>query len=156
MPGKLKKVLVGVAALAALGLGAAAFATAQNPPSGTSAQPTVAVPGAETDAKDGGKEGGDQPQPTGPAADQAKQAALQSVGSGKVTDVSTDEAEKADAGEKPDANEKPDAGEPAAPAYQSQIAWTVEVTKADGSAVDVHLDKDFKVLGTEAGGHQGD
>ena len=35
------------------------------------------------------------------------------------------------------------------PAYESKIAYDVEVTKADGSVVDVHLDKAFKVLGTE-------
>ena len=46
--------------------------------------------------------------------------------------------------------EKADPGDPADPAYEAQIAYDVEVTKADGSAVDVHLDNAFTVLGTSA------
>jgi hypothetical protein len=140
MPGKFKMVLIGVLATGALGLGAAALATAQEAPSAQEA------PGAEN----GGKDGGGEKQLAGPEVDKAKQAALQSVPGGKATDVS------ADGGEKADPSEKPDPGEPAPPAYEPQIAWSVEVTKPDGSAVTVHLDKDLKVLGTENANQKGD
>jgi hypothetical protein len=73
-------------------------------------------------------------------AKQADAAALAKVGSGKVTDVSA---------ESPDPNE-PEKGETPDPSYENQIAYDAEITKADGSAVDVALDKSFNVLGTQA------
>ena len=87
---------------------------------------------------------------TGAAAEQAKAAALAKVGSGTATELSAENhaGDKADASDKA---EQPDKGEQADPTYEAQVAYDVEVTKADGSVVDVHLDKQFKVLGTEAG-----
>jgi uncharacterized membrane protein YkoI len=101
---------------------------------------------AQSGSEPAGGNEADEQQLTGPAADRAKAAALAEVGGGKVTDVSS---EKGDAGKPEEANEPKDANEPADPAYQDRIAYAVEVTKGDGSAVDVHLDDTFKVLGTE-------
>lgn len=74
----------------------------------------------------GGVGGGDddaQEQPiTGSAYDEAEQAALQHVGEGRVTGTEVDDEEG---------------------------AYEVEVTRDDGSEVDVHLDADFAVIGTE-------
>jgi hypothetical protein len=138
------------AVVTALGVGGIAIAQSGGPaapsatPAAQGAQPQGADP-AEASEPAGGKEADEQPL-TGPDADRAKQAALAEVGGGKVTDVSS---EKGDANEPADANEPKEAGDAADPAYQDRIAYAVEVTKADGSAVDVHLDDQFKVLGTE-------
>jgi uncharacterized membrane protein YkoI len=56
---------------------------------------------------------------TGDERDRASTAALEAVGEGKVTGTETDDEEG---------------------------AYEVEVTRPDGSQVDVHLDKDFQVL----------
>ena len=60
---------------------------------------------------------------TGTKLDRASAAALKEVGSGRVTDTEAGDEEG---------------------------AYEVEVTRADGSQVDVHLDSSFKVLGDEA------
>ena len=60
---------------------------------------------------------------TGSALDRASQVALKEVGSGKVTQTEAGDEEG---------------------------AYEVEVTKADGSQVDVHLDKSFAVLDAKA------
>lgn len=65
--------------------------------------------------------GGDNEQPiTGPALQQASDAALQHLGEGRVTDTEVGDEE----------------------GY-----YEVEVTLDDGSQVDVHLDENFAVLG---------
>jgi hypothetical protein len=136
-----------VTALGVAGIAIAQGGTATTPPTSAATQaeqPRGSEP-AEANEPAGGEKG-DEQQLTGAVADKAKAAALAEVGSGKVTDVSS---ENGDANEAADATEPKDAGEPADPAYQAQIAYAVEVTKADGNAVDVHLDKQFKVLGTE-------
>jgi uncharacterized membrane protein YkoI len=56
---------------------------------------------------------------TGKERDRAGSAALEAVGEGKVTGTETDDEEG---------------------------AYEIEVTRPDGSQVDVHLDKDFQVL----------
>jgi uncharacterized membrane protein YkoI len=66
---------------------------------------------------------------TGSALDHAKAVALQHTGGGKVT---------------------------ATEAGDEEGAYEVEVTQADGSQVDVHLDKDFKVLNSAADREHGD
>ena len=58
----------------------------------------------------------------GQALDRASAAALAETGGGKVTETEAGDEEG---------------------------AYEVEVTKSDGSQVDVHLDKDFKVLSSE-------
>jgi hypothetical protein len=138
------------ATVTALGVGGIAIAQSG---SATSPSTTAATQGeqpqgnerAATKEPAGSKEA-DEQQLTGPDADRAKAAALAAVGGGKVTDVSS---EKGDANEPGEPNEPKEAGDEADPAYQDRIAYAVEVTKADGSAVDVHLDDQFKVLGTE-------
>jgi len=65
---------------------------------------------------------------TGQALDRAKAVALDHIGSGKVTGTEVDDEEG---------------------------AYEVEVTRADGSQVDVHLDKGFSVISDAADGDQG-
>lgn len=60
---------------------------------------------------------------TGPAADRAKAAAVASIPGGKANEV-----ERGDDG---------------------GAAWEVEVTRPDGKTVDVLLDTDHRVIGTE-------
>ena len=100
---KLKKVLITVAALAALALGGAALAGA--------------TPSTIT--------GGDDL--TGNTLDRASKAALAETGGGKVTDSERD-------------------GQ----------TYEVEVTKDDGSEVDVHLDQNYKVVVAETDSEDGD
>jgi uncharacterized membrane protein YkoI len=59
----------------------------------------------------------------GSALDQASAAALDHAGGGRVTETETGDEES---------------------------FYEVEVTRADGSQVDVQLDRDFKVVGSEA------
>jgi uncharacterized membrane protein YkoI len=59
----------------------------------------------------------------GQALDRAKTVALDHAGGGKVTGTEVDDEEG---------------------------AYEVEVTRADGSQIDVHLDRGFHVLGTNA------
>lgn len=172
MNDKIKKLLMGIGAFGALAFGGAQLAGAQGnggsstpEASQTAEQPgseAVETPGTEkadgnekadgSEKADGNEKDGEQADTvTGPAAEHAKAAALAEVGSGKVTDLSAENhsADKADKAEKPDPGEKAD------PAYESQIAYDAEVTKADGSVVDVHMDKAFKVLGSEPGDQEG-
>jgi uncharacterized membrane protein YkoI len=62
---------------------------------------------------------------TGSSLKQASEAALAHVGGGKVTETEVGDEEG---------------------------FYEVEVTRADGSQVDVHLDRDFDVLSTEGDG----
>jgi uncharacterized membrane protein YkoI len=96
MGSKLKRVLIGIAALAALALGGAAIATAT-----------------------GGDDDGSENAITGQALDRASAAALDHTGGGKVTGTEAGDEEG---------------------------AYEVEVTRDDGSQVDVHLDEGFNVL----------
>jgi uncharacterized membrane protein YkoI len=96
MGSKLKRVLIGIAALAALALGGAAIATAT-----------------------GGDDDGSETAITGQALDRASAAALDHTGGGKVTGTEAGDEEG---------------------------AYEVEVTRDDGSQVDVHLDEGFNVL----------
>lgn len=152
-------------ALAALGLGGSAIAGATSNDStkapaaaeqdGAAEQP--ATEANEASERAGGEaseqRGGDGRNTEVGAVDakRAGDAALAAVGTGKVTEVNAESPDPADGADKPQKGETPD------PAYESKIAYDVEVTKADGSVVDVHLDKAFGVLGTEKGDqHMGD
>ena len=73
-------------------------------------------------ATGGGDDDGPDKAITGAALDRASQAALKEAGSGEVTDTEAGDEEG---------------------------AYEVEVTKADGIQVDIHLDKFFAVIGTE-------
>jgi uncharacterized membrane protein YkoI len=65
---------------------------------------------------------------SGQALDRAKTAALDHTGGGKVTETEAGDGEG---------------------------AYEVEVTRADGSQVEVHLDKGFNVIGQAADSDQG-
>ncbi|MFB9690292.1 hypothetical protein [Amycolatopsis plumensis] len=75
--------------------------------------------------------GGDGDEVTGTPADQARAAAVQAVPGGKAGAVEAETDEGA-------------------------AAYGVTVTKSDGSAVEVHLDQAFHVLGTQAPGQDRD
>jgi len=62
---------------------------------------------------------------TGPEADEAKSAAIAAVGGGTVTEVERDDG-------------------------NGTGAFEVEVTRNDGSQLEVHLDGDYNVVGQEA------
>jgi hypothetical protein len=169
MTQRLKKLLMGLAALAALAVGGSALANAaqgggSTPPAASGTQTAdTPEPGDKPDGNeqgehaDGNQQGehadGNEPsdQVTGADAQKAKDAAIAATSGGKVNEVS---AEHADGGKA----DTPEPGDTPDPAYASQIAYSVEVAKTDGSVVDVQLDKAFKVLGTEKGdgerGHQ--
>lgn len=106
MGSKMKKVVLGVLALAALALGGAAIAGAT-----------------------GGDDDGSERAITGNALDRASAAALQETGGGQVTGTEAGDEEG---------------------------AYEVEVTRSDGSQVDVHLDDRFNVLNQVGDGDSGE
>jgi uncharacterized membrane protein YkoI len=72
----------------------------------------------------GNRDGTEAERPvSGAALDRASAAALEHTGGGRVTEI--------------------EAGD-------EDGAYEVEVTRADGSQVDVHLDRSFEVIGSEA------
>ena len=83
----------------------------------------AAIAGATGGGGDAGDKAEKETPITGSALNRASQAALKEVGSGRVT-----QTEAAD----------------------EEGAYEVEVTKADGSQVDVHLDKRFAVIDAKA------
>ena len=164
MSSKLKKVLAGVAALAALALGGAALAqagggsdqsTAPAAASDSSATESenepgeaqdASEPGEAQDAQDEAGQADDQDQPgeaadsqesgqghdtgddgdqnvTGSGADQATAAALEITNGGTANSVERDS--------------------------ENGATWEVEVTKPDGSTVDVRLDENYKLVVVE-------
>lgn len=88
----------------------------------------VAAVGASVAAANGGDDG-DQGPITGNELEQAVAAALEHVGGGEVTGTEVGDEES---------------------------HYEVEVTRADGSQVDVQLDESFAVVGTEDEGSEGD
>jgi uncharacterized membrane protein YkoI len=80
-------------------------------------------------AASGGDDDGTDTAITGQALDRAKAAALDATGGGTVTETEVDDEEG---------------------------AYEVEVTRADGSQVDVHLDKSFHVLGKSGDSEHGE
>jgi uncharacterized membrane protein YkoI len=129
MSKRAKKILAGIGVLAAFGLGGAAIAAAQGESGDEHAGEKAH--GAETEQK-----------ATRPDASRAGQAALQSVGGGKVLSVEkkTPEqgAERASGDES--AKER---------AIDQKTVYGVEVQKSDGTTVDVALDAAFSVLDTQ-------
>jgi uncharacterized membrane protein YkoI len=71
----------------------------------------------------GGDDDGSEKAITGTALDKASAAALAHTGGGEVTDTEAGDEEG---------------------------AYEVEVTRTDGSQVDVHLDRTFRVIGAES------
>jgi uncharacterized membrane protein YkoI len=123
MATRAKKVLAGVAALAALAFGGAALAQAgsgSGSPDQQGSAPTASQPAAEqgeSGAPDNSAADPSKPI-NGGALEQAKAAALDATGGGQVSGTEIRDEE----------------------GY-----YEVEVTRSDGSKVDVHLDSGFKV-----------
>ncbi len=146
MAQKLKQVLTTSAVLAGLVAGGATYANAQSsnptPAAKASSASTASSEQNDTNERPGGDHNEASDQVTGAAQAAAKKAALAAV-DGKVTEVSRETPDPTDKQDTPEPGDKAD------PAYERNIAYDVEVTKADGSVVDVHLDKTFKVLGSD-------
>ena len=123
---RIQKVLVGVAAIAALALGGSAIAGAASSQSASTstkqAAPTFNGPAHGTAAH----EGAEKPV-TGDAAAKAQAAAVKSVGSGTAGAVTTD---------------------------MTGTGFETTVTKSDGTKVEVHLDSSYSVM-QGPGGHGG-
>jgi uncharacterized membrane protein YkoI len=101
MNDKVKRTVLALVAVAALGAGGAAIATA---------------------ASGGGDDNEAEKAISGAALDRASSAALAHTGGGKVTETEVGDEES---------------------------YYEVEVTRDDGSQVDVQLDRDFQVVGDE-------
>jgi hypothetical protein len=160
MTDRIKKLLMSIVALTALAAGGAAYAGAQDSPTAASTATPATAAESETgtaedpaddpaDKSEGTEQagehgdGGGKDRVTRDAAAKAKAAALAKVPGGTVGDISAEQANAAKGTDKPEAGDTPD------PAYESKIAYDVEVTKTDGTQVTVHLDKAFQVLGVE-------
>lgn len=89
----------------------------------------LAIGGAAIAGATGGEDDGSGKPITGSALEKAKTIALDHTGGGRVTATELNDEEG---------------------------AYEVEVTRADGSQVDVHLDRAFKVIGEKADGEKGD
>jgi uncharacterized membrane protein YkoI len=142
MTDKFKKILLGIAALAALAMGGSALAGAAGGGSTSTPAAQEQSEPADTDnvqdenGRDDATEGdtgkdeagaeseGDGKALTGDTLTRASEAALAATGGGKVGQTEAD-------GEK-------------------GATYEVEVTKADGSQVDVRLDDQFKVVAIDA------
>jgi hypothetical protein len=117
-----KRVLIGVAALAALALGGSAIAGAATSSTATSSSSSSSPPArpAFTGPAPGTAEHEDAEKTvTGAAAAKAQAAAVKSVGSGTAGDVTTN--------------------------YTGD-GYETTVTKADGTKVQVHLDSSFNAM----------
>ena len=123
----MKKLLVGVVAVAALAVGGSAIAGAATKSSSTTTTPSSsAAPAAPNMPAHGTAAHEDAEKAvTGSAAVQAQAAAVKAVGSGTAGDVTTD--------------------------YTGN-GYEVTVTKPDGSTVEIHLDNSFNAL-QGPGGH---
>jgi hypothetical protein len=133
----IKRVLVGLAAFAALALGGSAIAAAGSSSNSTNSTTTTTTSSASAPRQarpnfpaHGTAAHEDQEKPvTGAAATKARAAAVKSVGSGTAGEVTTD---------------------------FTGTGYEVTVTKSDGSKVEVHLDSAFKVAHPGGpGGHRG-
>jgi uncharacterized membrane protein YkoI len=89
----------------------------------------LAIGGAAIAGAAGGDDDGTEKPIRGSALDRASAAALDHTGGGRVTGTEAGDEEG---------------------------AYEVEVTRADGSQVDVHLDSGFNVIGDEADGSEDD
>jgi uncharacterized membrane protein YkoI len=124
MTDKIKGVAAAIAAVAALGIGGAAIAAAAGGSDSSSQQPpaNAAAQSAEPAESQEANEGPDQPI-GGSALDQASAAALRHTGGGQVTGTEVGD---------------------------EQSYYEIEVTRDDGSQVDVQLDRGFNVVGSES------
>jgi hypothetical protein len=126
MTSKLRNVLLGLAGLAALALGAGAIAQAGDQKTGAPS----GTPAAQAPGSDDGSDAGDRDKAiTGSALNRASRVALQETGGGKVT-----ETEKGD----------------------EESYYQVEVTLPNGKQTDVNLDRSFNVVKTKTEGPDSD
>jgi len=122
-----KKVLAGVAALAAVALGASAVAGAATSSStSTSGQSAPSAPAFHGPAPGTAAHEDAEKAVTGAAAAKAQAAAVKAVGGGTAGAVTTD---------------------------YTGTGYETTVTKADGSKVEVHLDSSFQAFRGPGGGH---
>jgi len=124
MTEKIKGVAAAIAAVAALGIGGVAIAGATgNSDNSSSEQPpaNAAAQSAEPAQNQEANEGPDQ-SISGTPLERASAAALQHTGGGQVTDTEVGD---------------------------EQSYYEVEVTRDDGTQVDVQLDRSFNVVGGE-------
>jgi uncharacterized membrane protein YkoI len=129
MADKLKGILIAMAAVAVLAIGGVAIATAMSgdepaQPARVGAQETENETGENEAEEDESDENEADEQASGPRADAAARAAREAVGGGKVLEV-----EIADDG---------------------MSGFEVEVERPDGSYVEVNLDQELQVVGTES------
>jgi uncharacterized membrane protein YkoI len=89
----------------------------------------LAVGGVAVSGAAGGDDDGGERAIGGTALDRASAAALDHTGGGRVTETEAGDEES---------------------------FYEVEVTRADGSQVDVQLDRDFQVVGAEGDGDRGE
>ena len=127
MINKMKGVLAAMAAVAALGVGGAAIAGAAGSGDSSSPQATAEPAASKSDENQSDKHESDAAI-GGTALDKASAAALAHTGGGQVTDTEVGDEES---------------------------YYEVEVTRQDGSQVDVQLDRDFAVVGASADGQEG-
>jgi hypothetical protein len=129
---KLKGAAITAAVLAALGLGGTAIAGAAGGGSQrNSGDRPIANQASSRGSDDTKTEKREKPEKpiTGQALQRAKAVALAATGGGKVTDSEVGDEEG---------------------------AYEVEVTRADGGQVDVHLDKGFNVINQSSDGGNGE
>jgi nicotinic acid phosphoribosyltransferase len=128
---RMKKVLAGVAALAAIAFGASSIAGAASSSTSTTQGTTQSAAGTQSPPEFNGPAHGTaahedaETAVTGAAAEKARAAAVQSVGGGTAGAVTTD---------------------------YTKTGYETTVMKTDGTKVEVHLDSAFAVM-QGPGGH---
>ncbi len=122
MKNKVKGVGAAMAAVAALAIGGAAIAGAAGDSSNSSEQPPANAAQSAVPAENQEASEGPDQSIGGSALGQASAAALQDTGGGQVTDTEVGDEES---------------------------YYEVEVTRDDGTQVDVQLDRSFNVVGGE-------
>jgi uncharacterized membrane protein YkoI len=121
----IKKVLMGIAAVAALALGGAAIAGAASSGDGAATEQGTATTAQQDQAgqKSGDRQRTDETPLTGPTASRVEEAALAETGGGTVERVETD--------------------------ADGHAAYEAHVVKSDGTRVTVYVDEQFAVVGVE-------
>ena len=126
MTDKIKGVLAAMTVVGALAIGGAAIAGAAG--NDQSALASSAQPAATSESENDSDRNETDVAINGSALDRASAAALEHTGGGQVTETEVGDEES---------------------------YYEVEVSQADGSQVDVQLDRDFAVVGSEADGQDG-
>ena len=122
MTEKIKGVAAAMAAVAALGIGGAAIAGATGSDDSSQQAPAKAVAQSAEPAENQEANEGPDRSISGTPLERASAAALQHTGGGQVTDTEVGD---------------------------EQSYYEVEVTRDDGTQVDVQLDRSFNVVGGE-------